>query len=65
MGKCGNNAMTVRSTRVARDVRAIEDALVKLEHELEDSEGERRVALELWVAEIRRALGRIARLELH
>ena len=39
--------MTVRSTRVARDVRAIEDALVKLDRELEDAEGERRVALEL------------------
>ena len=57
--------MTARSTRVARDVRAIEDALVKLDRELEDAEGERRVALELWVAQIRRALGRIARLELH
>ena len=54
--------MTVRSTRVARDVRAIEDELVKLERALEDAE-ERRVALKLWVAEIRRALGRIARLD--
>ena len=54
--------MTVRSTRVATDVRAIEDELVKLERALEDAE-ERRVALKLWVAEIRRALGRIARLD--
>ena len=57
--------MTVRSTRVARDVRAIEDAFVWLDCELEDAEGERRMALELWVAQIRRALERIARLELH
>jgi hypothetical protein len=57
--------MTVRSTRVARDVRAIEALLVKLERELEDAEGEQRTALEIWVSEIRRALGRIGRLELH
>jgi hypothetical protein len=57
--------MTVRATLVATNVRAIEDALVKLERELEDAGGERRVALELWVSEIRRGLGRIVRLELH
>ncbi len=57
--------MTVRATLVAMNVRAIEDALVKLERELEDAEGERRVTLELWVAEIRRGLGKIVRLELH
>jgi len=57
--------MTVRATLVAMNVRAIEDALVKLERELEDAEGGRRVTLELWVAEIRRGLRKIVRLELH
>jgi hypothetical protein len=58
--------MTVaRAMLVARDIRAIEALLVKLEHELETAEGERRATLERWVAEIRRGLKRVARLELH
>ncbi len=50
---------------VARDIRAIEDALVKLEHELETTEGEHRATLERLVSEIRRGLKRVARIELH
>jgi hypothetical protein len=53
------------SAAVARDIRAIEDALVKLEHELETAEGERRATLERLVAEIRRGLKKVARIELH
>jgi hypothetical protein len=58
--------MTVaRAMLVARDIRAIEDALVKLEHELETAEGEHRATLERLVSEIRRGLKRVARIELH
>jgi hypothetical protein len=55
--------MTVaRAMLVARDIRAIEAALVKLERELESTEGDRRVILEGWVAETHRGLERVARL---
>ena len=50
---------------VTQRIQFIEASIAKLQGELEDAEGERRVALELWVAEVRRALERIARIELH
>jgi hypothetical protein len=57
--------MTVRATLVASDVCALEDALVKLERELENAEGERRATLKRWVAEIRRGLEGMSRVVLH
>jgi len=58
--------MTVaRATLVARDIRAVEDVLVKLEHELETAEGELRAKLERFVAEMRLRLKKVARTELH
>jgi len=50
------------SCAASNAARAIEDALVKLEHELEAIEGEHRATL---VAEIRRRLKKVARIELH
>jgi hypothetical protein len=53
------------SCAASNAARAIEDALVKLEHELETTEGEHRATLERLVSEIRRGLKRVARIELH
>jgi hypothetical protein len=57
--------MTTIATLVAQDVSAAEAALAKLERELENTDGERRAALERWVGEVRRALGKVRRLTLH
>ena len=51
-----------RAMLAARDIRAIEDELVKLERALDDAE-ERRATLKLWVAEIRRKLKKVARID--
>ena len=58
--------MTVaRAMLVAMDIRAVEAALVRLERELENAEGDPRVVLKSWVAKIRRGLKKVARIELH
>jgi hypothetical protein len=57
--------MTTIATLVAQDVSAAEAALAKLERELENTDGERRAALERCVGEVRRALGKVRRLTLH